>query len=521
MFLLAVAYVGGLDAADAAADSVSPVLISEILADPHATPDSIGEWFELENRTDLPVELGDWIIRSRNDQPHTIRGPVTLPARGRLVFGRSADRGRNGGVPVAYAYGDALALANGADWLVIAAPNGAASDSVAWRRPIRGVAVGRLPPPDPGAPPLAERHHDADGSQWAPQEAVFGSGDRGTPGSANVAARVLSATPAVAVSEQPPSPLRLGPDIPPQGPRQPRHDDFVALTVQVLDVGQGDAVLITSGRSRVLIDGGPDAARLGTLLDSLELNGASLDLVVVSHAHADHYLGLHALFESARDIRIGRFAENLDHSPNPGLARLRDSVHARMLRDELILLDTDDPCRDGRAVCTFELDGGARLHMLRPWPDATSPNDRSAIVKLVGTDSSGFSMWLAGDSERDALQWMAGAALYGRGPGMDVDVLKANHHGSCNAMDGNYLSRLTPSLVIFSLAAPNDFGFVHTQTTALLRDRGIPWYRTDVNGTITITVPRLGAYSVQPSRGGTGEAGAGDRASTQRACRTM
>src|SRR5690606_36116608 len=161
----------------------------------------------------------------------------------------------------------------------------------------------------------------------------------------------------------------------------------------------------------------------------------------------------------------------------------------------------DDPCRDSRAVCTFTLQGGAKLHMLRPWQEAASANDRSAIIKLVGRDSSTFSMWLAGDSERGALNWMASEALYGRTPGMDVEVLKANHHGSCNAIDGSYLSRLTPGLVIFSLAAPNDFAFVHTQTTSLLRARGIPWYRTDLNGTITVTVPHGGGYSVQPGRG--------------------
>lgn len=486
------------------ADREVHVVVSELLADPHSAPDSTGEWFELENRTDSAIDLSGWILRSRNDPPHRIRGPLTLPARGRLVLGRSADRTVNGGAPIAYAYGNALALANGADWLVVASPDGRAADSVAWRRPVRGVAMGRVV----AASPLASSWltPDVDGDGWAPQEPAFGAGDRGTPGAVNVASRILRPT-----------------QIPQVAPAQPRSagqlpHDSNSLIVRVLDVGQGEAILITSGRSQVLVDGGPDASRLGALLDSLRLNNTTFDLVIATHAHADHYLGLHALFESRRSIGIGVFAENLDHSSNRELERLRDSVQVRKVRGELDLRDTDDACATGRPVCTFELDGGARLHLLRPRPDAASPNDRSAIVKLVGPDSVAFSMWLAGDAEHDALRWMAEVALYGRTPGMDVEILKANHHGSCNGIDGSYLSRLTPQLVIFSAAARNDFGFVHTQTTSLLRSRGIPWYRTDMNGTITIRVPYRGSYSVHPGRGAAGEIGPSDRPSTQRGC---
>src|SRR5690606_19330759 len=147
-----------------------------------------------------PIDLRGWIIRSRNDLPHTIRGSLTLPARGRVVLGRRAERELNGGAPVAYAYGDALALANGTDWLVIATPDGTAADSVVWRRPMSGIAVGRIDVIDPATGTSASEAsfpHDVEGDGWAPQEPAFGAGDRGTPGSINVAARILVATPAV------------------------------------------------------------------------------------------------------------------------------------------------------------------------------------------------------------------------------------------------------------------------------------------------------------------------------------
>ena len=75
------------------------------------------------------------------------------------------------------------------------------------------------------------------------------------------------------------------------------------LVVRVLDVGQGDAKLIENGGSRVLIDGGPTAERMRRLLDSLELNDSTIDVVLLTHQHADHLMGLRALFESRRHIR--------------------------------------------------------------------------------------------------------------------------------------------------------------------------------------------------------------------------
>src|SRR5690349_1775703 len=73
------------------------------------------------------------------------------------------------------------------------------------------------------------------------------------------------------------------------------------LVVRVLDVGQGDATLVTNGGSVALIDGGPDQQALGARLDALRLgHDTTIDVVVLSHAHADHYMGLRELFSSAR-----------------------------------------------------------------------------------------------------------------------------------------------------------------------------------------------------------------------------
>jgi hypothetical protein len=156
------------------------------------------------------------------------------------------------------------------------------------------------------------------------------------------------------------------------------------LVVRVLDVGQGDATVITNGSSIVIIDGGSSGSRFGELLDSLDLQGSTIDAVIISHGDSDHASGLRAVFERKRGITVDRFYDNTDPTERTGLTAVRDSVAARVARGETVYYDTDDPCGDGSAYCTLELDGGAKLHIMRPVPPGAHSDNRSAPVKLVG-----------------------------------------------------------------------------------------------------------------------------------------
>src|SRR5256714_14120457 len=75
------------------------------------------------------------------------------------------------------------------------------------------------------------------------------------------------------------------------------------LIVRLLDIGQGDATYIRNGSSRVIIDGGPDTATFGRYLDSLRLNNSTIDVVILSHEHLDHYGGRRAPFQNPRPLR--------------------------------------------------------------------------------------------------------------------------------------------------------------------------------------------------------------------------
>ena len=294
------------------------------------------------------------------------------------------------------------------------------------------------------------------------------------------------------------------------------------VVVRVLDVGQGDAILIQNGGSVVLVDGGPSPRLLGRYLDEYGLNGDTIDAVILSHAHGDHYMGLRELFAKRRHITVRYFWENQDPSPNVTLRRLRDQIAARVNDGSLIYRDTDDPCANDTPICTITLRGGAMLHIMRPDPEGDGVNNRSVALKLVGPDSA-FTMWLAGDAEHEEIEWFDRVARYARDPGMSVDVLKAGHHGSCNGITAGYLDLLRPSLVLASLGAVNDYGHMHVQAKELFQRRQIDWYRTDQNGTITLRWPAVvgNGYSIEVERGGRNLDGPSVRRANQPKCRGM
>jgi competence protein ComEC len=497
---------GSIAARGSLAGAAPRIVISEIMANPRAVTDEHGEWIEVHNLDSKPIELRGWTIASRNDRGITIDQPVTIPPAGFVVLARDGNPSANGGVRAAYAYREGLTLGNGADWVALRTPDGLTADSVAWTSAIVGASRSLRD----GASP----HADVLGPAWLTSTTPFGRGDLGTPSRANDRATVNAPTPVAPRSSpaterpaEPNSSASVGP--PRLDVSEPPRDS--TIVVRMLDVGQGDAILIENGGSRVIIDGGPEPARFGQLLDQFGINGSTVDAVILTHQHADHYSGLRELFRTRRRIVVRYLFENQDPYPNASLAQFRDSIIARARRGELAYRDTDDPCGTGAPECTITLRGGAQLHLLRPDPNGDGPNNRSVAVKLVAPDSARFSMWLAGDAQQQEISWFD-ATDYDRRPGMLATVLKGDHHGSCDGISRRYLDLVRPEVVVMSLAAVNDYGYVHAQTLDLLQRVSIPWYRTDQNGTITITVPSgRGTYRVTTERGGANLRGPTDR----------
>jgi competence protein ComEC len=437
--------------------------ITRMMVDPRTIADERGEWIEITNAGTTAADLRGWELRSANDAGYVVRQSVVVPPGSTVLLARSGDAVRGTRPAVVYT---GIALANGADWLALRDPGGTTRDSVAWRSPPRGVAL--------------EHRRGSVAAEASTRE--------------NARATIA----------------------PPATPRE--------LVVRVLDVGQGDAILIQNGRSTVLVDGGPDRRALAHWLDVLHVRD-TIDAVILTHVHGDHFEGLRELFATRRRLIVRRFWSNGNSPPNLEFTGLPDTIASRARTRGMVVRDTDDPCAAGLAVCTLPLDGGAKLHLMRPMADAQTldENNRSVALKLVGPDSASFTMWLAGDAEKDAIGWFTDRAGYARSPGMRAHVLKANHHGSCDGVSERYLDAVRPSLVVASLGGVNDYGHMHAQTKAAFTRRSVPWYRTDQNGTITLRSPGTpgGGYSVTVERGAANAVGPSDRKSYQPDCAGM
>ena len=469
--------------------SGSDIIISRVMADPSLVPDDRGEWIELANLGTDSTDLRGWQLRSAHDPGFTIAQSLVVPPGETVTLGRNGDSTANGGVHVDLVY-TGIVLGNSGDWVVLRDAAGVTADSVEWDVPPTGSPINHRPDRS-----IAPTIRPAPSTEPAPSTPAPAS----EPSTATAHAR---------------SPTRGA-----NTTTATRSRLLQELVVRVLDVGQGDAILIQNGGSTVLIDGGPTPYALGNHLDALGLDGSTIDAVILTHAHADHYQGLRELFVSSRNITVKYFWENEDPSPNVTLQKLRDSIASRVRAGSLTYRDTDDPCLTGQPLCTLTLKGGARLHIMRPDPDGHGVNNRSPAIKLVGADSASFTMWMAGDAEAEDIDWFTRAG-YGRSPGMRVDVLKADHHGSCNGVTGHYLDLLQPSLVVASLAAVNDYGHMHAQAKSMYSRHGVPWYRTDQNGTITLRSSSApgSRYTVSVERGGQSMSGPSDRRSNSPKC---
>jgi DNA/RNA endonuclease G (NUC1) len=160
---------------------VGAIVINEVLPNPAAVLDSVGEWFEIINVSSAPVDLTGWTIVSSGDAPHTITGPLTVPAGGYAILGRNADPDLNGGVVLSYNYHAAEAtinLSNSSDVLVLRNASGATVDSISWAA---------APPNGASRALIATSSNNIDmlGSAWNTSTSIFGDGDKGTPGLPN------------------------------------------------------------------------------------------------------------------------------------------------------------------------------------------------------------------------------------------------------------------------------------------------------------------------------------------------
>jgi competence protein ComEC len=242
------------------------------------------------------------------------------------------------------------------------------------------------------------------------------------------------------------------------------------LTVRFLDVGQGDATLVQHpDGSAVLFDGGPPEARSLRLLRAAGVR--RLAVVVATHASRDHHGGL---------------LEVVERMPVDVLLDGGDGTYDRGFR-AVVAAAREAGTRVVPATAPVELAaGGLDIRVLSPpprpaGPAPEDPNPR-AVVALVSSGS--FDLLLSSDAESEAL---APLAL------PDVDAIKVPHHGSSDPGLPDILGRLKPEAAAIEVG-DNDYGHPAPSTLRALRAAGVPTWRTDRHGTVTLTAGRDGLH---------------------------
>ena len=243
-----------------------------------------------------------------------------------------------------------------------------------------------------------------------------------------------------------------------------KNSDFV----RIIDVGQGDSILIYSNGYSALIDTGlSDAASdVCTALESCGIK--TLDVLLITHLDSDH-IGAAAGVTEIYGVKNLIMPEISSESEGLSTAQL---VINRVV-------EADGNIYTAVQGMNFEI-GEFELTVLAAFPEMADENNRSVITVAEIED---LKFLLTGDMEAKAEK-----ALLGENLDLKCDVLKVGHHGSSTSSNMDLLKAVMPRYAAISVGQNNDFGHPHNEVISDLQYIGAEIYRTDTDGDITFYI---------------------------------
>lgn len=233
------------------------------------------------------------------------------------------------------------------------------------------------------------------------------------------------------------------------------------MTMSVIDVGQGDSILVQFPNGQtMLVDAGPGDH--GTaVVNYLHAQGvANIDLLVATHPHEDHIGGM---IDVLNVVSIGTVWDSGFNHGSP--------VQRKYLAQLLSKNISYEKVTAGEAM-QF---GAARAVVLAPLRLTENVNDNSLVIRLT---YGSISYLLTGDMEQ------AERESVGRWPASTV--LKVAHHGSRNGTDDNFARAVHPQYAVISCALINDYGHPHPEAISALEKIGAEIHRTSTEGTVVV-----------------------------------
>lgn len=243
------------------------------------------------------------------------------------------------------------------------------------------------------------------------------------------------------------------------------------LHVYFLDVGQGDSIYVrTMNNYDILIDGGPDKKVLSELGSIMPFWDRNIDLIILTHPHADHLAGL---IEIIKRYQIGEIIST-------------DAIHTspeylewlRTIQDKHINFHTI------KAGDIKNLDQNVSLNFY--WPQESYQNktvndlNETSLVAKLGYNK--FSVLLTGDINQDIERNLVSNSSIN----LSSNILKIPHHGSNTGFTEDFLQAVSPNIAIISAGAKNQFGHPSQPTLDKLEKNNVKFFRTDLNGRIEI-----------------------------------
>lgn len=269
------------------------------------------------------------------------------------------------------------------------------------------------------------------------------------------------------------------------------------LTISMLDIGQGDAVLIQTGAKNILIDTGDDKyyedgkkgkenTQLLTELQKLKID--HIDTLVMTHAHADHIgkadkviaqYGVKELVYNGISSTSKYFINALKAAKANGTQQVKVKAGDVLDFGNGVSFEIVSPSQGLIDEDTAAIKAKKKVDV----------NNESVVGRLT---FGNFAMLFTGDAEGPVEKEMV--ASYGKK--LKCQVLKAGHHGSKTSSTAEFLKLVQPESVVMSLGVNNQYGHPHEALLNRLQKQGIKnIYRTDANGTITI-VSDGSSYSI-------------------------
>ena len=248
--------------------------------------------------------------------------------------------------------------------------------------------------------------------------------------------------------------------------------DAHSLSLQFLNVGQGDAELVTfPGGNTMLIDGGPANGNILNILSKLlPPTRRSIDVVALTHAQADHLTGL---VDVMRHYRIGVFVWTGRAGSGAAYAALIKALKDNHVR--MITLREGDAIRSGAGVARV-LSPDSRL------AQSEDLNDTSLVMKISFASTTAL---FTGDVAKGAERHLAEDFP------AHVDILKVPHHGSRTALIDEFVRVLSPVLAVIEVGK-NSYGHPASEALASLARVGSRVFRTDRDGTVTMRITEDG-----------------------------